>query len=185
MPLDIAAGIFISFGLAGSPGLPLGLDFVVLCVLFTLLPDLDFIFYIFREGGVTGKWAHQHRDLLHKPLIYIPIGVLFFLPFGLQIIEAFVTGSVFHFLHDAVGMGWGIKLLWPFSKKNYKFFGGEQKLFTRTFVTSWTDAELHTMVSARNDENWIKQFYLRPHPLGIFEYVMLVLSLGALFFALQ
>ncbi|MEK7110779.1 MAG: metal-dependent hydrolase [Patescibacteria group bacterium] len=178
MPLDIAAGIFIAIIITGSASPALGL--VILSVIFALLPDADFFLHALRRGNVFGKWAHEHRDLFHKPLLYIPLGVLALLPFGGEFVQVFVVASLFHFLHDTVGMGWGVKLFWPFSKRNYKFFGGEDKLFSSKFMTSWSDKELREMVAARNAENWVKKFYFRPHPLGLFEYAMLLLALATL-----
>jgi membrane-bound metal-dependent hydrolase YbcI (DUF457 family) len=33
----------------------------------------------------------------------------------------FSLAITLHFLRDSLGTGWGVKLLWPLSNKNYKF----------------------------------------------------------------
>jgi hypothetical protein len=48
-------------------------------------------------------------------------------------------GTLFHFLHDIFG-GWGIKLLFPFSWKNYRLFG--KKFGQFYIVATWTKEEI-------------------------------------------
>ena len=39
-----------------------------------------------------------------------------------------------HFVHDSVGIGWGIKWLWPFSRKAYKCFSEKDGAFSRRLL---------------------------------------------------
>jgi len=73
MLLDIALGIFGAMALAKLEGIDLSLFLIVIGILFVLLPDLDFIFYSI-SGKKANAQTHTHRELLHHPLIFIPIG---------------------------------------------------------------------------------------------------------------
>ena len=129
----------------------------VLAIGFNLLPDTDFIIWLAWHNWKIDKWTHEHRIWLHHPIIYLPSGYL--LVWSLTnhfYVILFLLCSLLHFLHDSIGIGWGIRWLSPFSKKNYKFFTRKRLGEKRQFIVSWNPAELKEEVLKRGEDNWFK-----------------------------
>jgi hypothetical protein len=84
----------------------------------SLSPDVDFIIYLSRNRFKVDQFAHEHRDLFHKPIFFIIIGIALYF-FSSEIGLIWMIGSLYHFLHDTFEGGWGIMWLYPFSKKYY------------------------------------------------------------------
>ncbi len=110
MPLDIGIGLLLGIWLNALTGYS-----YMLCLavgpLACLAPDLDYIWKIIQ----TKKLPHsEHRDGLHYPLIVVPfvglLGILIHSYVGLIL----ALGTLSHFIHDSVGIGFGVKWLFPF-----------------------------------------------------------------------
>jgi hypothetical protein len=184
MLLDIALGIFGAMTFAKIERMDLSLFLIVIGILFTLLPDLDFIFYSI-SGKKSNAQTHTHRELLHHPLIFIPIGFIGAVIFlNLPLAVLFATLSFLHFAHDGVGIGWGIQWLYPFSKKFYKFFSDETNELSTRFMISWTPEAQEIAAKKYGRENWIKYYYFRPTPISIVEYSAFIIALIVLAFKL-
>lgn len=179
MPLDIAFGIYLAIAANSILDIPLTLFSVVLLILFTLSPDLDAIISAIKRGNL-GDENHFHRNLMHYPLIFTPAGaVLTVVILGKEYAILFVLASIFHFLHDSIGTGWGVRWLYPFSKKNYKLFYQVDtwKKEARKLIYAWSPEELKAVMKKYHNPNWLKEIYLQGHPIGIFEYISLVVAL--------
>ncbi len=175
---DIIAGIV----LAHLVGLLLGFDpsitHVLMGIAFALLPDLDFVYHYLRTSQVSAYKGHieDHRDGLHYPLLYIPIGTtLIFLLYTDAWALLFCLCSLSHFLHDSVGIGWGIKWLFPFTSKNYKFFCEKDGKLSSKLIVFWTQSELREMIYVKGDKNWITNLFWKPIKTGHLN-VMLVIE---------
>ena len=128
---------------------------------------------------VTKKIPHSdHRDGLHYPLLFIPIvGLLGYLvdPY-IGLILSF--GALIHFIHDSIGVGWGIKWLYPFDSKSYMFLYRAglptNKSMPKKILYSWTDSERKIAMDKYGDPNWINNIYFKPHVFGVLEYLMLI-----------
>ncbi len=118
MLLDIGVGILSSVFLSRSFGIALNPLFLGAGIVFSLLPDVDFLI-AFRKNAAK---SHEHRDILHYPLLFIPIGAAILFFFNYQLAMLFIITALLHFLHDSIGLGWGIPWLYPFSKNHYAFF---------------------------------------------------------------
>ncbi len=184
MFLDTALGIFLSifanlyFQIALTPFL------VFICILFVLSPDFDYLIYLFKKKGKSDEMAHCHRDILHYPLIFIPSGMLLLSMFGKEWSFLFGLGSFLHFLHDSIGIGWGIRWLWPFSKNYYAFFRksvAKEKEFITHFICIWEPEEVKKMANEYGDPNWFKNIYLRPSLISITEFTIFLISLLILY----
>jgi hypothetical protein len=181
MLLDIALGIIISIFVSKLLNIELTTLLVFVGIFFALLPDADFILFLLK-GGKAGKRAHFHRDLFHRPLLYIPIGFIMLLPFGKEWAFLFALTSLGHFIHDstAFGLGWGIRLFWPFSKNYFMFFrfrvGGEKKFPFRP-VYNLNSSEALRMADEYGDPNWMRNLYFCPSVVLVTELVFLVLAL--------
>lgn len=177
MPLDIGVGLLLGVLLNGLTTLSYGFC-LSLGVLASLMPDLDFIWQYLRTKHMPET---THRDRLHYPLLAVPIagiiGWLILPPIGL----IFLLGTFLHFLHDSIGVGFGVKWLFPFKRNSYLLLYQTglptNKDMPRKILHSWSDAERRVVVEKYRDPDWIKHIYFQLHPFGIFEYSILVIGI--------
>lgn len=121
---DWANGIFaVLFAVWWFGVDPLWWHFIVGMVL-SHAPDVDAIPELLRRGKVAASAEHpyDHREALHYPLILTALGslVAYLVPYWGMV---FLVAVVLHLINDLYGTGWGVKLFWPISKRNYKFLG--------------------------------------------------------------
>ena len=94
----------------------------ILSLIFSVLPDADFILYIFlkkRRSLVT-------HHIIHYPIIFASIGMVMCIT-NLYMGLLFLTIVLSHFALDffsATEYPAGIQWLYPFSKKSWYIFGG-------------------------------------------------------------
>src|SRR3989344_8450420 len=105
MTLDIGIGIFAAIIVGKLFSLELTPLLIGLGIGFALLPDIDFLYSLARNGHSNHRAVAKHRDIIHYPLIYLPLGMLIALPFGFQWSLLFLLASLGHFLHDSIGIG--------------------------------------------------------------------------------
>jgi len=179
MPLDIGVGALLGVFLSSATGLNYGLC-LSLGIIASLLPDLDFIWQYAKTKAVP---TTNHRDGLHYPLIVVPsVGLAgwFIRP---EIGLIFALGALLHFLHDSIGIGFGVKWLFPFKKNSYLFFYHAglptNKHMPRKILHSWNDQERGEAIRKYRDPHWIKHIYFQIHPFGIFEYSVLAAGIVA------
>lgn len=185
MPFDIGIGIFISILASHIFGVDLSLRLAIMSVLANLMPDLDIFVELAKRGKIGGRVQGHHRELTHFPLTFIPLvgAVSYF--FGQFWVFIIGLNLLAHFLHDSIGMGWGIKWLWPFSKRAYKFFSNKDGSFSGRFLVSWTPVELKTVIHNHGDDHWFRNYYLKLHPLAVFEFLFLIVSIFVLYVSLR
>ena len=181
MFLDLGVGILFSILLSGIFKVSLTLKLVWAGAIFSLIPDLDVFVELKKRGRVGGRVQGHHRELTHFPLTYAPIIILIYALWSQMWACLFGLVILTHFLHDSVGMGWGIKWLWPFSNRAYKFFSEKNGNFSKNFVVSWEPQELKEVVARHGDDHWLKNFYLQLHPIAVFEFLVFILSLLILY----
>ena len=159
----------------------LNLTIVLLSVVFGLLPDFDVSVEIFQQGMLKGNGDRFHRTLTHFPILYVPIIPVVFLRYGSFWGVLFSVNIISHFLHDSVGSGWGLKWLWPFSKRSYKIFSHPiHGKLSRNFIVSWGQEELKISIEKYGDKNWIKNLYLTFSNTLILELVVFFTGIGIL-----
>lgn len=155
MKSHIVVGVLVGFLLGFTDG-AFG-KWIGLSVLFSYWPDIDAVIHFIRlrvsfgswkkaYRVATGKWAHEHRNILHIPLLIIPVTAGFLWLFDWQVASLFAGLSVTHFLIDSGGIGWGIRWVYPLSTRQWKFHEGT--------LQSWTPEELKDVVELEGDENW-------------------------------
>lgn len=183
MFLDIGVGILVSIALADFWNIQLSGWLVAAGVFFALLPDADFIVHLARSGW-SSKNAHRHRELFHYPLIYIPVGTAALSFFGSEWAVLFAVSSFLHFLHDSIGIGWGVQWLWPFGKDHYEFFYAYQPPdkppLSRKLLYVWKHDQMPALVARYGDEHWIRNIYLNFHPYFIVEISVFAIGVIAL-----
>lgn len=156
MLADIAIGIFSAFFTSYLFQVKPSFSLLLVGIFFALLPDIDFLIEWIRGRKPLGRFERDHRNLFHYPLFYILIGSIFVFWFSWAYLFLFVINSLWHFIHDSIWVGWGVKWLYPFSKKRYKF----DKPLKRP-----------------GKENWIKEIYFRPTVVSITESLLFFSSL--------
>lgn len=179
MLLDIGLGIFIAIATSKVFGQAFDWRLVVASIVLMLLPDTDVLFG-FLKGRGLGSFGHEHRNFFHYPIVYVGIGLIFLFLLGLdkKWFFVFAIASFLHFLHDSIGIGWGIQWLWPFSDTYYAFLYLYKMPFR--FIYSFTPAKQVDVAKKFGDSNWIKNIYFNFHPIGIVEALVFIVSIIAL-----
>lgn len=114
MYLDIVAGLIVGLFAAFISG-EQGIWLVLFGVFASLAPDIDFIIYLIRNKWKVDQYAHEHRDILHKPLLFsLTIGILILIYGDALYAGVWVAGTLWHFVHDTFDGGWGIAWMHPF-----------------------------------------------------------------------
>lgn len=201
MLLDIGVGILSAIAIHWLFSLSLSTILIASGVLFSLLPDADYVFHVLKNWRLT---APSHRDKgIHYPLFYIPFGMggvggIAWTFIGshesIALVALFGTCSLLHFFHDSIGIGWGIQWLWPLRSDHYTFFyrytspRKEAKL-PRKILYIWKHDELKELSMIYTDQDILKDLYLYwftwpprlPHPYFLTELTVFLVSLGVLY----
>lgn len=157
--LDSIGAIMIASVLSNFYTVTMDIFIVSSALLFVHLLEVDLFIWLIIHRFQLNKLSYKHRDLLHYPILFLPLGsllVLFLSNYFFSLL--FLLCSLFHFLHDSFGVGWGIKWLWPFSNKNFKLFSRKHPTKKRRLIISWTPEELEKEVQAIGD-NWLKYYH--------------------------
>lgn len=183
MFLDIAVGAVLGW-VAGAVWDTTHVGtFIVGGIVLALLPDVDFLMMLARRGRHDTRYDHEHRDLLHRPVPYIALGsVAAWLVAGPVWAGLFAAASLWHFLHDSTGVGWGVAWGAPWSRAQIGLcHAGLREICGSRWVQVVPRAVLDAYVARRpHDGDWMRLIYLRPTPIAIVEYGALVLVAGAL-----
>lgn len=100
-------------------------------VYFSVLPDLDAIYYFIKSKGrlkLTMEYQHHLNSLTHVPLIFSPVIIVFIISLIINFYPLYFLMAVVgiyggHFLLDTIASGDGI--MWgknPFKRKKYTRF---------------------------------------------------------------
>lgn len=179
MILDIAFGIFGAIIFSNIMKTELSLFLVLFGIISTLLVDINL--FPFIKSFKLNKYHHKHREFLHYPLLFLPIGFFgILISLNLPLAIFFTISVLFHFIHDSIGIGWGIQWLYPFSKKYYKFFSDEKNELSTRFMIIRTPEEQKAAVEKYGRNDWLKHYYLRPTIISITEYTAFVIAIMAL-----
>ncbi len=179
MFLDILLGTFWAFITSVVFDVPLTPLWILLGIIFALLPDLDFWIELARRKTVGGKVLGDHRVLTHIPLLFVIPAILIFIYGGAALGTLFVLGVYGHFVHDATGMGYGYRLFYPFSPLFYKFFSDKDGNICRDrnhFCIRWTRAEVEDLHHKHGNDNWLRDDirYHLSHPWKLFRELMIL-----------
>ena len=182
MPLDIAVGILLGLLIPTAYGEAPTVVMVVIAMGFALLPDIDAVIeWVVRKGKLSGKTQTIHREWFHYPLTYVPVAVAIYLLAGSVIATLFVIAVMAHFIHDSIGIGWGIKWLSPFGNRSYKVLSKSHKTGRRTLIESWGPEELKQVISRYGDPNWMQNQYFKWSKTLLIEGCALIVAMGLLF----
>lgn len=171
MYLDIFVGLCIgllgSF-ISGEVNIPL----VVFGVFAALAPDIDFIIYLMRHQWKIDQYSHEHRDILHKPLLFsVLIGIVLFVGGYSLYALLWMLGTTWHFMHDTYDGGWGIAWLYPLKKGYYT----RASYSPQTYIA--TKEEQRKIATQHGTARWMDESQIR---YG--KKIALWVALGAGFF---
>lgn len=180
MFLDIKLGLAWAFLIALLFDRVITPGWIAAGIVFALLPDIDFWLEYWKRGTVGGTVIDLHRTLLHAPLTYVPMTLFIGSLYGSAWMCLFGFGVFGHFIHDSMGMGYGIRWLWPFSTRWYKLFSnkeGEILYDLNHSLASWSPEEMRVLIQDRGNNNWIKEeiAHLREHWQSIAGKLILVI----------
>lgn len=180
---DIANGWFAILGVSYYFGIePLWWYFLIGSLL-AMSPDIDALSELLTRGKVSASSEHisDHRTFLHYPIFSIPLAVVASYAFGYWGAVFFVA-LLLHLVNDLYGTGWGLALLYPFSKNRFKFFAPEFKNTipgedTIKLTASWSPEELNTTIKEHGVDDWIDAVYLTVNPTSVIEYSLFLTGL--------
>lgn len=178
---DWANGIFAVLLAAVIVGIdPLWWHFIVGIVL-AMSPDIDAIPELLARGKVASSAEHMrdHRTFLHYPIISLPLGLLAWYGLGYWGL-VWLIALCLHLVNDLYGTGWGVALLYPFSKNRYKIephhiFGSkkdEEEVFN-----SYTPTDLEMRIREEGNENWVTDTYCTINWISVTEYSLFILAI--------
>jgi len=131
----------------------------------------DPLSYIMSRAVKFNKWAHTHRDnfshTVFMPLIVLIVAILLDSKMAIVASVAMLT----HPLLDLFGIGWGVKLFYPFSCKTYKMF------YKGRIITLWSQEEVDVEAEKFGDNDWVRNVYFRPSMFGTLEWSSLAVFL--------
>jgi hypothetical protein len=146
-------------------------------IIAALLPDIDVLYSLVRRIPIGGTALGAHRRWTHYPSLGLVLSFCVGLICGTQWGILIGTGLLWHYLHDSVGIGWGIPWLAPFRKRYYKFFSTKTGAPTKKpSIVSWSEQELADVMKKHGNPNWIRDIYLRPSKVLLFETALIILG---------
>lgn len=185
MLFDIGAGIIFSILVSEFYGLELTAAFIIGGIAFSLLPDIDAIVELWKYKNLGGFEIRIHREWVHYPLLYMPAVPVIYYFFGADWATLFLLGVLLHFIHDSIGLGWGIKWFGPFSRNNYKLFSEKDGTLSRRLLVKWTSEEFVETLKKYHNPNWFRDYYLRPSFINIFEFLVFLIAIATLYIYLK
>ncbi|MEK7185542.1 MAG: metal-dependent hydrolase [Patescibacteria group bacterium] len=185
MILDIFLGALIAKLASIYFSVPLTSSVIIAGVIFVLLPDIDLLKIFFQKEGRDASQDFTHRDIFHYPLPYLILGtaLVWFLGSPLWA-SIFFFASLLHFLHDSIGIGWGVKWLYPFSKNSFAFlyhYEAQRNNLPKKIIYIWSPEEVERL-SRNGDKNWVKNIYFSFHPYSVAEHVITLIIATLLLF---
>jgi membrane-bound metal-dependent hydrolase YbcI (DUF457 family) len=126
----------------------------------------------------NNKWAHEHRNGLHHSIFFPFLIFITVLPFHFDWAIIISISILTHPIIDLYGLGWGVKLFYPFSNKIYKiFYKGKIIYVFQNDEEQKQEAKKHGM------DDWVKQIYFTGNWYGFYEWACLALFLILLILA--
>lgn len=182
MFLDIGVGILA--GIIFQYNADFNWYFLLFTLTVALLPDIDMLWYWYaKKYGKKGKQKvlDNHRSYTHYPIVYLPLALILYIYFGQNIATVFVLLILYHFTHDTLFIGWGVKWFWPISDRSFKIFPDRNGKVTSRLMLSWLPSEEGNIKEWSGSSDWVKAFYMRPNIVTYIEYPVFLFAIYYLF----
>ena len=165
MFIHLLAGSLVFFIFGKAFDLEITRTFLVAGAFWGIVPDP--ISYVLSWAVKFNKWAHTHRDnFSHSVFMPIIVLVLAIILDSKTAIAASIAMLTHPFL-DLSGIGWGVKLFYPLSKKTYKMF------YNGRILTVWNQEEVDAEAGKFGDDDWVKNIYFKPNIVGASKWLSL------------
>lgn len=131
---------------------------ILIGIIASIIPDIDFFRLFYKHRSLKLQKNDTHRKYLtHIPLFWLTLSILIYIISILSSNELIryssffiLAGSVSHLIGDS--LEYGIRWLWPFSKKQYiihkipkenfnakeSLLGYYWKFFSQIYIRNWT-----------------------------------------------
>lgn len=111
---DLGIGLLLTAAVGSVSGQGPSENLLAWGLLGAVWPDIDMIVWWLKEKQPLNEWAHKHRDLLHYPLMAVPLSGLVAGAAGGWVCGIVCAATTMaHFVHDTVdNEGWGIRWFW-------------------------------------------------------------------------
>lgn len=160
MFLDVGIGLLLAIAIGWLTNTNHKLWLLIFGAVSSLAPDIDLIVYLVKHKGKLDKFAHEHRDLFHKPLLFsfgtafvmLWLDISYKVPLAL-LASVWLPTTFSHFVHDTFEGGWGIKWFWPFENKYYLLAKYRTKI-----VINGID-EQREIATKYGNPNWFKDSF--------------------------
>lgn len=172
MYLDIALGLIVGLTVAFLSE-EYSLAIVFFGVVAALAPDIDFLVYVVRRRFKVDHFAHEHRELLHSPILFSGLGAIVISFFSPVYGVVWFFGTLWHFLHDTFDGGWGIRWLHPFYKGFFILAAYSPKKHIAT------KDEQRAIASKYGNPDWLKEEYFVPNVKLFTEFAFLAVAILA------
>ncbi len=176
--MDVGMGILIAIVLGGILGIPVTATWIILGILFALLPDIDLL--LTRNKVICGVIG-AHRSATHYPVLHVFLAYVVFIIAGKHVVILYAISIFYHLFHDTFFLGWGIKWLWPLSQRSLVICHDKDGKISMNILT-WLPTEEAAVKEKYRNPNWIQDFYLRPSFISVLEYGIFIISIAALIF---
>lgn len=173
----LLAGLLVFWIYGARSGWPISASYLLTGCIYGILPDI--VSLILTKSTKIDRWSHLHRDNISHS-VFFPIFTLIIVGSISGIDVGIVTSIAIstHPILDLFGIGWGVKLFYPLSLKQFKLFydGRVIKIF-------YNQQELEEEVRKYGDDHWFQNLFLRPTLTALFEwsslttFIILVLHL--------
>lgn len=179
---DAGLGVLATLFICWLFSVPLTISYIVVGIVFAYIPDIDLALdkHFWKTGHAAAYSGnpYDHREGLHKPLLWALLISAWGLVFGGLYPFIALVAVTLHFLHDTVGTGWGMPWLWPLTKRRFKFFATKENVLTlQSPFVSWSYEELPSFIVKYGRSNWKELCYGSWTGIAIAECA---LALGAL-----
>lgn len=182
MLLDIGVGILLGLAFDSASAAHSLQTFVSFGIFSALSPDLDFIYHLLRGGNAHND--QRHREVLHKPYFLVVGWLLIAMLGSTSLAWLFVTGALSHFIHDSIGIGWGVQWLSPFRSDHFTFFyrvhTADKPKPPKRLVYVWRNSQIDELNREYGDEHWFANTYIKWHPFAVIELVFFIAAIVVL-----
>jgi len=185
---DAGIGLIVTSVMILWFGAPHTVWFIVWTIAWAYLPDLDGAFHFIKTGKAVADLENgrDHREGLHYPLLWtLFFGVIIYIfGFNIWLISAF-TAMMLHFLHDMIGIGWGVQIFAPLDWGSYKLFSKKwvsADVTLSPIVTRYSKSELREALIKYGEADWIERYFCKWTHVSLVDYGLFLVGVISIFF---
>ncbi len=187
---DAGIGLIVSAMMIIWLDVPATFLFVLWVLAWAYLPDLDGAFHFIKTGKAVADLENgrDHREGLHYPLIWTVMfgGLIYFFGINVWLISAYIA-IMLHFLHDMIGIGWGIQVFAPFDWGSYKLFSKKwvsADVSLTPAVTRYSKEELREALMKYGEADWIERYFCKLTHVSVVDYGLFIIGVLSISIAL-